>query len=188
MEKQAKKSTQPLTGWGHVSQTGLRFIWIAFIGFILDQYTKYAVMDCFTLYESVQVLPFFNFTYVHNYGAAFSFLSDAGGWQRYFFTAIAAVVSCVIVWWLYHSPRSQRLLPVAFAFILGGAAGNLYDRLVHGYVIDFLHLYYETYDWPAFNIADSVIFIGAALLILDMFINNDAEPKESKETKETKND
>ena len=154
-----------LRGWAHISQTGLRFVWIALIGFMLDQVTKYAVMDSFTLYESVQVLPFFNLTYVHNYGAAFSFLSDAGGWQRYFFTGIAAIVSCVIVWWLYQSPRSQRLLPIAFAFILGGAIGNLYDRLVHGYVVDFLHFYYESFHYPAFNIADSVIFIGAGYFV-----------------------
>ena len=175
-----KDESTRLRGWSHVSQTGLRFVWIALVGLILDQVTKYAVMDSFTLYESVQVLPFFNLTYVHNYGAAFSFLSDAGGWQRYFFTAIALIVSCVIVWWLYHSPRSQRLLPIAFAFILGGAIGNLYDRLVHGYVVDFLHFYYDTFHYPAFNIADSVIFIGAGLLILDMFINKDEDqPKES---------
>ncbi len=180
MEKQANNLTQPeqatkLSGWGHISQTGLRFVWIALLGLIIDQFTKHAVVDVFNLYESVQVTSFFNLTYVHNYGAAFSFLSDAGGWQRYFFTIIAAVVSCVIIWWLYHSPKSQRLMPVAFAFILGGALGNLYDRLVHGYVIDFLHFYYETYHWPAFNVADSVIFIGAGLLILDMFVNNESE-------------
>lgn len=84
------------------------------------------------------------------------------------------------MWWLYQSPRSQRLLPIAFAFILGGAIGNLYDRLVHGFVVDFLHFYYESFHYPAFNIADSVIFIGAGLLILDMFINKDEDqPKES---------
>jgi len=116
---------------------------------------------------------FFNFTYVHNYGAAFSFLENAGGWQRWFFTAIAVVVSVVILWWLKQSPRSQKMLPVAFAFILGGALGNVYDRLVHGYVIDFLDFYVNNYHWPAFNIADSAIFIGAALLIIDMFKNGD---------------
>ena len=154
-------------------ETGLRFLWISAIAFILDQWSKYTVIDSMSLYQSIQVLPFFNFTYVHNYGAAFSFLENAGGWQRWFFTAIAVVVSVVILWWLKQSPRSQKMLPVAFAFILGGALGNVYDRLVHGYVIDFLDFYVNNYHCPAFNIADSAIFIGAALLIIDMFKNGD---------------
>ncbi len=155
--------------------TGLRFLWISVVGFVLDQWSKYAVMDAMALYDSVQVLPFFNITYVHNYGAAFSFLHSAGGWQRWFFTAIALVVSGMILWWLRQTPKEQRLLPVAFAFILGGALGNVYDRIVHGYVIDFLDFYVGNWSWPAFNIADSVIFIGAALLILDMFINREQD-------------
>jgi len=101
------------------------------------------------------------------------FLSSAGGWQRWFFTAIAIGISVVILWWLKQSPRSQKLLPVAFSFILGGALGNVYDRLVHGYVIDFLDFYVNNWHWPAFNIADSAIFIGAALLIVDMLKNGD---------------
>jgi signal peptidase II len=154
-------------------ETGLRFLWIALLGLILDQVTKQMVVANFDLYQSVQVTGFFNLTYVHNYGAAFSFLHDAGGWQRYFFTAIALVVSVVILWWLYQSPKEQRLLPVAFSFILGGAIGNVIDRIMHGYVIDFLDFYVGNYHWPAFNIADSVIFIGAALLIVDMFVNKE---------------
>ena len=154
-------------------QTGLRFLWISAVAFILDQWSKYAVMDSMTLYQSIQVLPFFNLTYVHNYGAAFSFLDSAGGWQRWFFTGIAIAVSSVILWWLKQSSRSQKMLPIAFSFILGGALGNVYDRLVHGYVIDFLDFYVNNYHWPAFNIADSAIFIGAALLILDMVKNSD---------------
>ncbi len=142
-------------------ETGLRFLWISAIAFILDQWSKYTVIDSMSLYQSIQVLPFFNFTYVHNYGAAFSFLESA------------VVVSVVILWWLKQSPRSQKMLPIAFSFILGGALGNVYDRLVHGYVIDFLDFYVNNYHWPAFNIADSAIFIGAALLIIDMFKNGD---------------
>lgn len=150
------------------TQTGLRFVWLAMVVFGLDQWSKYAVVDAMVLYQSEQVLPFFNLTYVHNYGAAFSFLHDAGGWQRWFFTAIACAVSLLILWWLYKTPRQQTLLPIAFASILGGAIGNVYDRIVHGYVIDFLDFYVGSYHWPAFNIADSAIFIGAALLIIDM--------------------
>ena len=155
------------------NSSGLRWLWLSVLVFALDQLTKLAIAKTFDLYESVAITPFFNLVSVRNYGAAFSFLSDAGGWQRWFFTAIAVVVSVVILWWLKQSPRSQKMLPVAFAFILGGALGNVYDRLVHGYVIDFLDFYVNNYHWPAFNIADSAIFIGAALLIIDMFKNGD---------------
>lgn len=150
------------------SETGLRFLWISAVVVVLDLWSKYEVIGCMTLSESVQVLPFFNFTYVRNYGAAFSFLHDASGWQRWFFTAIAITVSVVILWWLKQSDKQQKLLPIAFCFILGGALGNVYDRLMHGFVIDFLDFYVGDWHWPAFNLADSAIFIGAALLIWDM--------------------
>lgn len=154
--------------------TGLRFVWISALALILDQWSKTAVVNAMDLYQSIQVTSFFNLTYVHNYGAAFSFLYDAGGWQRYFLSAVALIVSIVIVWWLRQATKNQILLPVAFAFILGGALGNVFDRIVHGYVIDFIDFYYGTFHWPAFNVADSVIFIGAALLIIDMFKNKEA--------------
>ena len=160
------------------TQTGWRFLWISLIAFVLDQWTKHSIVASMDLYERIQLTSFFNFTYVHNYGAAFSFLYDAGGWQRYFLTIVALVVSGLILWWLKQTDRKQVLLPVAFAFILGGALGNVYDRMVYGYVIDFIDFYYGTYHWPAFNIADSAIFIGAALLIIDMFKNNEAKELE----------
>lgn len=158
-----------------LSDTGLRFTWISIIAIVLDQLTKQAVMNSMDLYQSIQILPFFNMTYVHNYGAAFSILYDAGGWQRYFLSALAIIVSGVIVWWLRQSTKEQVLLPVAFSFILGGALGNVLDRILHGYVIDFLDFYYGSYHWPAFNVADSAIFIGAGLLIIDMFINKETK-------------
>ena len=153
--------------------TGLRFTWISLLVFVFDQWSKHSVVANMALYERIQLAPFLNFTYVHNYGAAFSFLYDAGGWQRYFLSAVALIVSALIVWWLRQATKQQVLLPVAFAFILGGALGNVYDRIVHGYVIDFIDVYYASYHWPAFNLADSAIFIGAALLIVDMFKNNE---------------
>ena len=168
---------------GLFRDTGLRFLWISVVAFALDQWSKYAVLDSMNLYQSIEVLPFFNLTHVHNYGAAFSFLSSAGGWQRWFFTAIAIGISAVILWWLKQSPRSQKLLPVAFSFILGGALGNVYDRLVHGYVIDFLDFYVNNWHWPAFNIADSAIFIGAALLIVDMLKNGDKNEDKTQQNK-----
>lgn len=152
------------------TQSGLRFLWITIVVLIVDQWSKHAVVDSMALYESIQLTGFFNLTYVHNYGAAFSFLHDAGGWQRWFFTAIAIGISGLLLYWLKQAPIEQVRLPVAFTFILGGALGNVYDRLIHGYVIDFLDFYYQQWHWPAFNVADSAIFIGAALLILDMFL------------------
>lgn len=157
--------------------SGLRFLWLAALAIILDQWSKHAVMDSITLYQSVQVTSFFNLTHTRNYGAAFSFLSDSGGWQRWFFTIIAIVVSIVIIRWLKATPKAQVMLPIAFSMILGGAIGNLYDRLVYGYVVDFLHLYYQQWHWPVFNIADSAICAGAFLLIVDMFKNKDKEEK-----------
>ncbi|MDM7859737.1 signal peptidase II [Alteromonas sp. ASW11-36] len=164
-----------------IANTGLRFVWISVVVLVLDQWTKFAIVDSMRLYESIQVTGFFNLTYVHNYGAAFSFLHDAGGWQRWFFTAIAVVVSALLLYWLKQAPKQQLRLPIAFSFILGGAIGNVYDRLVHGYVIDFLDFYYQQWHWPAFNVADSAIFIGAALLIIDMLFS-----KESEENRESK--
>jgi len=154
------------------AETGLRWLWLALVMLILDQVTKHIVVAKMDLYQSIQILPFFNLTHVHNYGAAFSFLGDAGGWQRWFFTAIAIGVSALILFWLKQSKKSEVLLPCAFALILSGALGNVYDRIVYGYVIDFLDVYYQNWHWPAFNIADSAICIGAALLIYDAFKNN----------------
>ena len=121
------------------------------------------------------LLPFFNLTYVRNYGAAFSFLSDAGGWQRWFFTIIAVVISCVLAVWLARNSKTQLKLNLALSLVLAGAIGNLIDRSIYGYVIDFLHLYYQNWHYPAFNIADSAICIGAALLIWDSFSNDEVK-------------
>ncbi len=156
-----------------VKETGLRWLWLAAIAFGLDQITKQLVLKNMALYDSIQIMPLFNFTYVQNHGAAFSFLSDAGGWQRWLFTGIAIFVSVLIVWWLRQTKRDQVLLPVSFSLILGGALGNLYDRLAYGYVVDFLDVYYQTWHWPAFNIADCAIFLGAVGLLIDAFKNPD---------------
>ncbi len=128
--------------------------------------------------ESIDILPFFNFTYVHNYGAAFSFLSDSGGWQRWFFSLIAVSISVLLVWWLKRLPATNKVLCSAYALVLAGAIGNLYDRIAYGYVIDFLHVYYENWHFPVFNIADCAICIGAALLLFDAFTGE--SPKEQK--------
>ncbi len=147
----------------------LKWLWLSFVVLVLDQITKLAVAANMQLYQSIQVLPFFNLTYVHNTGAAFSFLSEAGGWQRWFFAVLAFVISVVITVWLARLKRHETLLAVSLALVLGGAVGNLIDRLAYGYVIDFLDVYYQDWHWPAFNIADSAITIGVALMIAESF-------------------
>ena len=145
---------------------------IALIVLVLDQLTKTWVIAEFYLGQREIITSFFNLVHVHNYGAAFSFLSDAGGWQRWFFAALSAVVSAVIVVWISRLPKTRWIESLALALILGGALGNLYDRLVLGYVVDFLDFHWSGSHFPAFNVADSGITMGAILLILDMFITD----------------
>jgi signal peptidase II len=155
-----------------LKNSGLSWLWLTLIWLIADQVTKQLVVSNFELFQSVNVLPFFNLTYVQNPGAAFSFLADQDGWQRWFFTVIAAVASIVFGVWLAKTPKNQVLLNIAVALMLSGALGNLIDRVLFGYVIDFLDFYIGNKHWPAFNIADSMIFIGAALMIIDSFKND----------------
>lgn len=135
---------------------------------VLDQITKNLSVNAleygvpYTLFQGLDMLL------VHNTGAAFSFLDQAGGWQRWLLTAISAVVSVGILVWLWRLPRNQTLLALALAFILGGAVGNLYDRWVLGYVIDFISVYYKDWRFATFNIADAAISIGAMLMVLDV--------------------
>ena len=146
-----------------------KWLWLSALAIGLDQASKLAVDKSFALYESVAVMPFFNLTYVHNTGAAFSFLSEAGGWQRWFFAALAIIMSTIMTLWLTRLKAHETLLAVSLSLILGGAMGNLIDRLAYGYVIDFLDVYYQTWHWPAFNIADSAITIGVALMLVESF-------------------
>lgn len=147
----------------------LKWLRLSFVVLILDQLSKLTIVSMMRLYESIQITPFFNLTYVRNTGAAFSFLSEAGGWQRWFFAALAFIVSIVIAAWLARLKRHETLLAVSLALVLGGAVGNLIDRLAYGYVIDFLDVYYRTWHWPAFNVADSAITLGVGLMLLESF-------------------
>ena len=155
--------------------SGWRLWWLMLLVLVADQVSKQVVIANMQLFDSIELLPFFNFTYVRNYGAAFSFLSDAGGWQRWFFTIIAVVISAVLAVWLARNSKTQLKLNLALSLVLAGAIGNLIDRSIYGYVIDFFHLYYQNWHYPAFNIADSAICIGAALLIWDSFSNNEVK-------------
>ena len=146
----------------------MRWLWLSAVVVALDQWTKYRVTSSFDLYESVAILPFFNLTLVHNTGAAFSMLQDAGGWQRWGLSALAVLVSAAIIYWLPRLQARSWRLPFALALILGGTLGNLCDRIALGYVIDFLDFFLGTRHWPAFNVADSAISVGAVMLVLDM--------------------
>ncbi|OOE34337.1 signal peptidase II [Salinivibrio kushneri] len=162
-----------------LSQSGWRWLWLAPLVFALDIGSKWLVMQTmeYGFANRIEVLPFFNLTYVHNHGAAFSFLSDAGGWQRWLFSVIALGVSGLLAYWMRHTPADKRMINIAYAMIIGGALGNLFDRLVHGYVIDFLDFYLGQSHWPAFNLADSAICVGAALIILDSFHQGQSSTK-----------
>ncbi len=144
----------------------LPWLILAVIIILADQFTKTLILGYYKLGDSTSVTSFFNIVRVHNTGAAFSFLAGAGGWQRWFFTGIGAVATIFILWML-SSHHAQKLFSFALACILGGAIGNVVDRLLHGYVVDFLDFYYGTWHFPAFNLADSAITLGAACLILD---------------------
>ncbi len=145
--------------------------WLPWLGlalaiFIADQFTKVLILGSLRLGDSTYVTGFFNIVRAHNSGAAFSFLAAASGWQRWFFTAIGVAAAIFIVW-LLRSHAGQRLFSFALALILGGAVGNVVDRLVHGYVVDFVQVHWHGWYFPAFNVADSAITVGAACLILD---------------------
>lgn len=139
----------------------------------LDQWSKAAAVRLLDYAQPVRVTSFFDWTLLHNHGAAFSFLSDAGGWQRWFFTAIAVGMSLAITVWLYRIERHRWLESMALGFVLGGALGNLYDRLTLGYVVDFISVHYQDKYFPAFNLADSAICFGAFLLIVHMLFFSD---------------
>ncbi len=141
---------------------------IALVILIFDLATKYWVETTMTFGQRIPVTDFFNLVLVYNSGAAFSFLSDQSGWQRWFLSGIAAFAA-IFITYLLNKHKDEKLFCVSLSLILGGAIGNLYDRITLGHVVDFLDFYIGDYHWPAFNIADSAIFVGAALLIIESF-------------------
>ncbi len=152
--------------FGTTSASLFPWLGLALILLIADQFTKVLILGYYQLGDATYVTPFFNIVRVHNSGAAFSFLASASGWQRWFFTAIGIAAAIFIVWML-KSHAGQKLFSFALACILGGAVGNVIDRMLHGYVVDFLDFHYAGWHFPAFNIADSAITVGAICLILD---------------------
>lgn len=164
---------------GHVGAT--RWLWLAAAVIVADQLSKWWVVNGFELYQRVELLSWLGLTRLHNTGAAFSFLANAGGWQRWFFVGLGVVVSIGVLVWLRSLPRSgQGILACGLALIVGGALGNVIDRVVYGYVVDFISVHYQQ-DWyfPAFNVADSAISVGAFFLILDMFFGSHSGEKKA---------
>ncbi|MFN5542386.1 MAG: signal peptidase II [Betaproteobacteria bacterium] len=157
--------------------TWLRWLWISVVVVAVDLSTKYYFDTTFTYGETRYVTPFFNWVLVYNPGAAFSFLANAGGWQREFFIVVTLVITSGLLW-LLKSNEYNRLLGGAISLIIGGALGNLFDRVVHGHVIDFIQLHVAGYYWPAFNVADSAICIGAGLLVWDAIRQPNGKQKE----------
>lgn len=166
----------PKTGFGR-----LAWLWLSLLVLVVDQATKYYFENRLELYEQIVIIPdYFSWMLAYNTGAAFSFLADSSGWQRWLFALIAIVVSVVLVVWLKRLGRDETWLAIALALVLGGALGNLYDRVAIGHVIDFIFVHWKEHGFPAFNIADSAITVGAIMLALDMF--------KSKKTGEPAND
>lgn len=135
---------------------------------VLDLYTKHLVQQAFQYGEHLTLTSYFDLVRYHNEGAAFSFLANAGGWQKIFFSVVS-VVAIVVISYLIRKHQTEKLFCFGLALVLGGAIGNLYDRVTLGYVVDFLYFHYQTFYWPAFNVADSAICVGVALLLLDSF-------------------
>ena len=150
-------------------ETSMRGKWpwlgLALAVLALDQITKYWAHSRLMLHESIEVLPVFSITLAYNTGAAFSFLADAGGWQRWFLTLLAVGVSAVVVFWMAQARKAERGWLLCLSLILGGALGNALDRALHGFVVDFLDLHYAGWHWPTFNVADMAIVLGAVLFV-----------------------
>jgi signal peptidase II len=155
----------------------LRWLWLSAMVIGLDQISKWAVLAYLPYAVPQPLFPGLNFTLVYNTGAAFSFLSQADGWQRWLFVGLAAIVSAVLIAWLMRLEPHERWTAAGLALILGGALGNALDRVLRGHVIDFIDIYYRHWHWPAFNLADSAITLGAALLIVrTLFARTESAP------------
>ena len=160
---------------GNSNRGWLHWLWISAVVVFLDQTTKLAIVANFQYGESKFIFYWFNLVLAYNKGAAFSFLADAGGWQRGFFIVLSLAISSVLIWMLRNN-GGNRMLSIALALVIGGAFGNLYDRVAYGHVVDFIQWHVAGYYWPAFNVADSCICIGAGLLIFDSFRKSASAP------------
>jgi signal peptidase II len=160
--------------WFGLNAGASNWLWLGVTVIVLDQWTKWLVVQRFEEFERLVLFPVLELMRLHNEGAAFSFLSDAGGWQRWVFSGLAVAVSTGILIWLRRLPaKGQGLLAAGLSLILGGALGNVIDRVLHGHVIDFIRVHWEEHYFPAFNVADSAITVGAVLIVLDNLLELD---------------
>ncbi|HBO24165.1 MULTISPECIES: signal peptidase II [unclassified Providencia] len=162
-----------------ICSTGLRWLWLTIVIIVADLGIKQLVLSDLNLYEPHPITPFFNLMYAQNFGAAFSFLANEGGWQRWFFAGIAIGISIILMVMMYRQSAQKRLTNIAYALIIGGAIGNLCDRLVHGFVVDYLDFYVGNWHYPTFNLADMAICIGAGLVIIEGFLPDRDKTKQS---------
>jgi signal peptidase II len=155
-------------------RSAIRWLWLSLTVIVLDQITKLYIMANFELYDRIEVLPVLDITRLHNTGAAFSFLANAGGWQRWFFILLGIIVSGLVVAWLARLPvKGRAWLAAALALVVGGAVGNVIDRIWLGYVVDFISVHYNDWYFPAFNVADSAITVGAIILLVESLLGED---------------
>jgi signal peptidase II len=179
---EVEQQLPPRTVWQTLWPGATRWLWLSLAVLVLDQWTKHWASASLEYGRPRVINEYLDLTLLHNTGAAFSLLADAGGWQRTFFIVLSSVVSVMLIIWLARLPRKGRvLLAVAVSLIVSGAIGNLYDRIAFGYVVDFLHFHYQAHYWPAFNIADTAICIGVALMLLDSFLYKEPESTVSTE-------
>jgi len=148
--------------------SALIWLWLSLFIVVLDQITKIGISASLELYQSIPIMPSFNLTLLHNKGAAWSILATAGGWQRWFLGGVAIIVIAIITAWLNRIKRQEYWLASALALVIGGAVGNVIDRIIYGYVVDFIDIYYQTWHWPAFNIADSAITVGIFIFLFHL--------------------
>lgn len=163
-----------------ILSTGLRWLWLVVAVLIIDLGSKALILQHFQLGETVSLFPSLNLHYARNYGAAFSFLADKGGWQRWFFAGIALAIVISLVVMMYRNHASQKIANIAYALIIGGAIGNLFDRSYHGFVVDFIDFYVGNWHFATFNIADCGICIGAALVVLEGFFSPNGKQAKQK--------
>ena len=154
----------------------LKWVWLSLLVIVFDQVSKYLAESQLVWGQPVEVFSWFNFFLTYNTGAAFSFLSNAGGWQRWFFIGVGFVAVVIIVAWMQRLTSDEKLTAISLALILGGAIGNIIDRILWGHVIDFIDWHYQDWHWPAFNIADSAISVGVALMIIGTVFGRRGNP------------
>jgi len=178
--------TNPLAKvWFTPTRGGSNWLWLSFFVVILDQATKALVISTVKLQDSISLLPILDIVYLENTGAAFSILAQASGWQRWFFITLAVVVSLTLMIWLRRIRSDQTVLAIGLSLVLGGALGNVIDRVMHGFVVDFIYFNWRTWDFPAFNIADTAISIGAACLLIDAFLESGHDRRPADGTSQT---